>query len=77
MKRIIGFVNKMVIDGVVSENGEIKDLVAKRKEFVEKVVVNKFEKEFEPKITNGFSKIIDENLEGLEVYSGLVSSYCL
>lgn len=76
MKRIVVFVNKMILENLVNENGEIKDLMVRRKEF-EKVIMNRFEKEFEPKITNGFSKIIDENLGGVEVYSGLVSSQCL
>ena len=38
---------------------------------------NWFEPEFEPSLSNGFVKIVDDNLDGMERYSGLLSEECL
>jgi len=54
----------------------IKNLELQRQTF-DKITKNYFEKEFEPKVTNGFSKIIDENYYGVQRYSWLVSKECL
>jgi hypothetical protein len=38
---------------------------------------NYFEKEFEPRETNGFKKIIDANLDGIDMYQGYLEPECL
>ena len=81
MKRIVDFVNKLTLEKQVSVNkkGEIyliNHLELQRETF-DKITRNYFEKEFEPKPTNGFSKIIDENYKGVEVYQGLIPKECL
>jgi len=54
----------------------IKDIEEKIKEFKE-VTENHIEPEFEVSRTNSFSKIIDENLSGVERYAGLIQKDCL
>jgi len=81
MKRIIHFVNKILINKeyeIIESEEElvITNLEEKRKEF-EMITRNYFEKEYEPSPTNGFSKFIDENLEGVDRYFGLISEDCL
>ncbi len=80
MKRVIQYVN-----GIIEENQvnrlpggaiEIKDLEIKQKEF-KKLIENRFEREYELSWNNGFSKIVDDNYEGVERYSGLISEECL
>ena len=80
MKRVINYVNRIISSGLVAggkkDNIKIKDLDQRRYEF-KTISKNYFEKEFEPKAGNGFSKIIDDNLFGTERYSGLISQECL
>jgi len=80
MKRVLNYINQIIRDGevVVDTTGEalIKDLEAKRREFKE-VSKNGFEKEFEPKPTNGFKKIIDANYGGVDMYQGYIRPECL
>ena len=80
MKRIVKYVNKITQSGEVLLNLEgeavILDLEGKKKEFRE-ITKNYFEKEFEPRPTNGFKKIIDANYEGVEMYQGLIEPECL
>jgi len=80
MKRVLNYINKIIQDGEVillsSGDVEVKDLETKRREFDE-ISKNYFEKEFEPKPTNGFKKIIDANLDGLDLYHGYLEPECL
>ena len=81
MKRIVEFVNELIVQKQVGVNKrgmvhQIKNLELQKEKFA-KLTRNYFEKEFEPKVTNGFSKIIDENYEGVEAYQGLLSEECL
>jgi len=80
VKRILNYINKIVQEGevVLLSTGEveIKNLEAKRREF-DKVSKNYFEKEFEPKPTNGFKKIVDANYEGVDMYQGYLEPECL
>jgi len=39
--------------------------------------MNYLEPEFEPEPTNGFVKIIDENLKGIDRYAGFIKEECL
>ena len=79
-KRIIVFVNKLVKEGQVqrTEDGQVQitNLEERIREF-ENITRNYFEKEFEPSATNGFVKIIDENLEGADAYLGYLPAECL
>ena len=81
MKRIVEFVNELIIKKqvAVTIKGKIHQVnnLELQKEKFAKLTRNYFEKEFEPKATNGFSKIIDENYEGVDVYQGLLSKECL
>ena len=80
VKRILNYINKIVQEGEVillsTGEVEIKNLEAKRREF-DKVSKNYFEKEFEPKPTNGFKKIVDANYEGVDMYQGYLEPECL
>ncbi len=80
MKRVVLYVNDLVEAGGVTKlvNGEIEipNLEARRAEF-KNVIKNYFEKEYEPQPTNGFSKILDENLEGMDRYQGFITEDCL
>ena len=62
----------------VSQDGEtvIEDLEGNRALF-NKLSKNMMEKEFEPSADNGFSKIIDENLSGVDMYQGFIKQECL
>ena len=78
-KRIINHVNKLIDNGIITDKqGKIsmQDIEWRRVVFGE-ITKNYFEKEFEPSFENGFEKMIDENLDGVEVYQGLLSSQCL
>ena len=78
MKRVADYVNKIINDGLVSVDSSVKitELDDRINEF--KVISrNYFEKEYEPNVTNGFSKIIDENYGGTQTYQGLISEECL
>jgi len=79
-KRIIQYVNTLIQNGGVQENADgtivIQGLEQKRAEF-SKITTNYFEKEFELSPDNGFSKIIDENYDGVERYQGYISKDCL
>ena len=80
MKRVINHVN-MIIENEevqINSNGEtvIEDLEQNRALF-DKLSKNKMDKEFEPSADNGFVKIIDENLSGVDMYQGLIQQECL
>ena len=79
-KRIINYVNRMTRDSkakMISESEvQITDLPMRLREFRE-ISKNSFEPEYEPRSTNNFTRIIDENLEGAERYFGLLSEECL
>jgi len=72
MKRAIFYVNRLVREF----GGDIPDLATKQKEFAN-LTKNHFEPEFEPRPNNTFYKIVDENYEGVERYSGLIDPDCL
>jgi len=80
MKRVIDYVNVLTTKSLVVRNGRrrlvIKNIEAKREEF-QRITKNYFEKEFEPGPSNGFSKIVDANYEGVEMYQGFISAECL
>ena len=76
VKRIIQYVNKLTPELRKSARLDILGLEAKQEEF-RVITQNCFEPEFEPSKTNSFSRIIDENIEGVERYSGLISERCL
>jgi len=80
MKRVVFYVSDLIETGGINKlsNGEIEipNLEARRAEFKD-VIKNYFEKEYEPKPDNGFSKIMDENLEGMDRYQGLIAKDCL
>jgi len=81
LKRMIVYINKLIKSGEVQENDDgtviIHNLEEKRTEFSNKITINYFEKEFDLSPDNGFSKIIDENLQGVARYQGLISQECL
>jgi len=78
-KRIINFVNSIIRNGEAERlpmgGVAIKDLEAKRRHFKE-ITRNYLEPEFVPSPDNGFSKIYDGNLEGLDRYAGLIPEEC-
>ncbi len=80
MKRVVMLVNNIIQEGqvTVDPNGEvqIENLDAWRKVF-NKVSMNRFEPEFELSPTNGYKKILDENLSGADKYMGLLDPSCV
>ena len=80
MKRIIAYVNNMILTGEVQKLGNeeilIPDLEEKRKEF-KQITTNYFEKQFEPEEDFNFLLLIDDNLTGVDRYQGLISEECL
>jgi len=76
MKRVILFVNE-VLDrvGYKRDFRNYKGLERIRRGY-KKVMRNRMEEEFEVGKENGFEKIVDENVEGLERYAGLVPESC-
>jgi len=79
-KRIVNYVNYLtqMSDEWSYKNGgiEVTNLEQRRAEFRE-LAKNRFEPEFEPSSKNGFQKIIDENLSGVDRYMGLIDEECL
>jgi len=81
MKRIILYVNELAANTEAWKplNASKLHLVnakMRRQEFRE-LTKNRFELEYEPSPTNGFSLIIDENKNGTQRYSQLLESDCL
>jgi hypothetical protein len=79
VKRIILFINKLT--EIEEKNGyedadRVFDLEKVYKEF-KKISSNYLEPEYLPSSDNGFIKIIDQNLNGTEAYSNLISSNCI
>jgi len=80
MKRVYEYVNHIIQreEAVWGSDGKVymKNKPEKLKEFKE-VIKNYFEPEFEPRKGNSFSKVMDENLTGVQRFSGLISKECL
>ncbi|RZK08030.1 MAG: hypothetical protein EOO43_21465 [Flavobacterium sp.] len=80
MKRVVMLINNIVEHEKVSigEEGEveIENFGAWKKAF-DKVSMNGLEPEFELSRDNGYSKILDDNLKGVDIYSGLIDPQCL
>ena len=78
-KRIVNFVNTVIEDAKKSEYPLDKYLSRNfamlRKDFID-ASRNRFEPEFQPRANNTFSKIIDENEEGLDRYAGFIPIEC-
>jgi len=78
-KRIINFVNRVIEDAKTSnyplDKYLSRNFALLRKEFID-VTKNYFEPEFQPRSNNSFSKIIDENEDGLSRYSGFIPLEC-
>ena len=75
-KRIILYINELTEEMGKASGVEIPDLERKRVEFA-KVIMNKFDPEFEISSENTFERIIDENEIGEPRYSGLLAASCL
>ena len=80
MKRVVLLVNKIMNNDQVIEgsNGEIeiKNLEEWREAF-KRVSMNYYEPEFQIRADNGYTLILDDNLEGSARYMGLISDECL
>ena len=79
MKRAVVYVNEVINRGsATTTEGSvvIKELGSKIAEF-KSITTNYFEKEYQPRPSNGFSKIVDEHYDGVERYQGLLSQDCL
>ena len=80
MKRVVMYVNKIIESGDATEIKGNKVLIqnfeTRRDEFKE-ITKNHFEEDYKPRTTNGFSKIIDGNYDGVEKCQGLIQSECL
>ena len=77
MKRVILYVNYLSKE--ISEREGyvvVPNLEANRMIFKTKININSMDPQFEPKNTT-FQKIIDENLNGDEIYGGLIPNECL
>ena len=79
MKRVIMLVNRIIEEEQIIKNEdgsvEIKDYSYWKKAF-DKVSMNYYEPEFLPSPSNGYSKILDENLSGAAKFMGLIKSEC-
>jgi len=80
LKRVINYINNLLIE-LPSENifydSVVVDDYAKRKLEFDAVNKNKMEPEYEISPDNGFQKVIDENLFGMERYAGYIPKECL
>jgi len=80
VKRIVHFVNKIIEEeqALRFDSNAIffMDLQKKREEF-KKIIMNYFEPEFLPGPNNGFSLIVDDNLDGVARYNYLLEKECL
>ena len=74
MKRVIFYINGLLEKYGDGEN--VPNIEEKREEF-RKLTMNRFEPEFMPRKNNTFFPIIDENLQGKDVYMGLIDNECL
>jgi len=79
-KRIVRFVNKLIQEDQVGQVNSnvfyIEDLNAKRKEFKE-ISKNYFEPDYVMSPDNDYQLILDDNLQGMDRYMGLIESKCL
>lgn len=81
VKRIIQYVNKLTKQTnqyTIYANGEmaVQNITQKRAEF-KKVILNRFESEFEPLPGNNYQMIINEHVSGSGRYMGLIADECL
>jgi len=80
MKRVVNLVNSIIESGEakLGEEGEveIEDYDQWKKEF-DQATMNRLEPEFELSPDNGYSKILDDNLSGTDMYMGLIDAQCL
>jgi len=78
-KRIIQYINRITKEKKIwEENEEIFfDNFLQIKEEFQEVIKNSFESEFEPRSLNGFSKIVDETVNGTARYNGLLQEGCI
>jgi len=77
-KRIVGYINDLCAHesfGAEMNGIQIYGLERRREEF-KKLSSNYFEAEFEPSLSNGFVKIVDENYIGQEKYSSAFEPRC-
>ena len=79
-KRIIGYINNLVREqagGLDNDGNAVFDDYRARKAEFKELSRNWFESEYEPRPENGFKKIVDYNLDGVERYSGLLAEECM
>eukprot|EP00330_Aristerostoma_sp_ATCC50986_P001130 CAMPEP_0114590338 /NCGR_PEP_ID=MMETSP0125-20121206/12607_1 /TAXON_ID=485358 ORGANISM="Aristerostoma sp., Strain ATCC 50986" /NCGR_SAMPLE_ID=MMETSP0125 /ASSEMBLY_ACC=CAM_ASM_000245 /LENGTH=119 /DNA_ID=CAMNT_0001787767 /DNA_START=1362 /DNA_END=1718 /DNA_ORIENTATION=+ len=80
IKRIIIFVNQIIDEEGAQPDNKLGYTFKNKDERLaqfKKISSNYFEEEYEPSRGNGFSKIIDFNLEGTARYSNLIDQECL
>ena len=73
MKRVVLYINELLRQ---YEDGAVPNIEARREEF-RKLTMNRFEPEFMPRENNTFYQIMDENLQGKDMYMGLIDQECL
>ncbi len=80
MKRVVDYINKIIEESNYYKlsSGEVMmfGVEQKQREFKE-LIKNKFEPEYEPSSSNRFKKIVDENYDGPEKYSNLLTEECI
>jgi len=80
MKRIVDYINYLDLKGIVKNKTQGRVVIQNIKEKVEhfnSISKNYFEDEFLPSSDNGFVKILDENLYGVDRYQNLLGYKCL
>lgn len=78
LKRAIKYVNWLEKSGLITSKGKkvtISKLSQRQQEFAD-ITKNYLDEEFELSSDNTWVKIIDENLEGLDRYNGMISIDC-
>ena len=80
IKRTINFVNKItkqVPDKAIFAGIDYLPNYAQIKKAYDLINKNYMEPEFEIGSENGFEKVIDENLKGIDIYQGLLAKECI
>jgi len=79
MQRVINYVNDLTNTYSTKEISQLKELpdYQRIQKSFDELNRNKMEPEYDIGARNGFYKIVDQNLDGVDAYMGIIPTECL